>query len=458
MKHEYAILNTSRWETETITEWLCYHRSIGFDHAYIYCNDDEPYELYEKLLPFTQGRHPFVTFHHFPFQGQQMEMYLHFLQHHKDECEWFMFIDTDEFLALRQDGDLRRFMRTRKDELDCIYFNWVWFGPQDFATRPSGSTLTQFLLRENHAFAINYFTKTLSRASCIDVDLIGRPPEPMLHHDWPVAIGQTLRRANVLGDAMDDYFADFPRSAELYLEKANVKERIVDTAVTFHYLFRSRADFARRVERGTGGSFHFQPNWKSLSESGDVEPFVSSLHRVKDTFLADYWTGYVRTAADDARIVPKLPQENLALSGTPSQSSTSAWSNDTRTAADARGGANGIKTGGYGFHTGLDRHPWWMMDLGAPALLREIRVFNVVVDRSLAMRANSLVIEIAADLLAGWDVVYRHAGPQVFGGVDGHFLRVELSGVLARYVRLSLRDQTYLHFDEVEIYGDPLPP
>ena len=454
MKHSYAILNTSRWETDTITEWLCYHRSIGFDHAYIYCNDDEPYELYERLLPFLGGHNPFVTFHHFPFQGQQMAMYLHFLQHHKDECEWFMFVDTDEFLALRQDADLPSFMRSREDRLDCIYFNWIWFGPQDFASRPGGSTLKQFLLREDHAFRINYFTKTLSRASSIDVELISRPPEPMLHHDWPAAITKGRRRANVIGDDVDEYFADFPHSAERYLERPGVKERIVETAVTFHYLFRSRADFVRRVERGTGGSFHFQPNWKSLHDVGDIDGFVDSLHRVRDDFLANYWADHVTKAADATRVVPLARHRNLALDGTPLQSSTSPWSNDPHTAVDARGGANGIRTGHYGFHTGAQRAPWWMIDLGASALIEEIRVFNVVVDRALAARADGLVIDLADDFSGSWTVVYRHLGEESFGGIDGQFLRVPLAGRRARFVRLALPGETYLHLDEIEIYGE----
>lgn len=99
--HQVSIVACARWETQAITEWLLYHRSIGFDHVYLYCNDDDPAELYAAVLPFLQGDAPFVTFRHYPFQGQQFHMYMHCLRAHKDESEWVMFLDVDEFLCIR---------------------------------------------------------------------------------------------------------------------------------------------------------------------------------------------------------------------------------------------------------------------------------------------------------------------------------------------------------------------
>ncbi len=76
---QYAIAACARWETEYLVEWLLYHRQIGFDRVYLYCNDDDPAECYERVLPFIRGPRPFVTFVHFPFPGLLGEMYKHFL-------------------------------------------------------------------------------------------------------------------------------------------------------------------------------------------------------------------------------------------------------------------------------------------------------------------------------------------------------------------------------------------
>src|SRR5690242_5195339 len=100
----------ARWETPYITEWLLYHRAIGFDHVYLLCNDDDPTELYSRVLPFLEGPAPFVTFRHFPFQGQQFHAYMHGLRVWKHETEWLMFLDIDEFLCIRNHTGIQRFL------------------------------------------------------------------------------------------------------------------------------------------------------------------------------------------------------------------------------------------------------------------------------------------------------------------------------------------------------------
>ncbi len=94
---EIVIVACARWENDYIVEWLNYHRIVGFNHVFLYCNDNDPSELYEKTLPFTFGSHPFVTFVHYPFQGMQGQMYKHFLKHHAHMTKWFIFLDIDEF-------------------------------------------------------------------------------------------------------------------------------------------------------------------------------------------------------------------------------------------------------------------------------------------------------------------------------------------------------------------------
>ncbi len=50
-KYKFSIAACARWETKNISEWIAYHRAIGFEHIYLYCNDNDPAELYECLLP-----------------------------------------------------------------------------------------------------------------------------------------------------------------------------------------------------------------------------------------------------------------------------------------------------------------------------------------------------------------------------------------------------------------------
>ena len=100
-KYRFSIAACARWESRFIVEWLNYYRIIGFDHVFLYCNDDDPRELYGKVLPYVLGPEPFVTFRHYPLQGEQLRMYRHFLQNDlelpeciiaENACAWLILV------------------------------------------------------------------------------------------------------------------------------------------------------------------------------------------------------------------------------------------------------------------------------------------------------------------------------------------------------------------------------
>ena len=132
---------------------------------------------------------------------------------------------------------------------------------------------------------------------------------------------------------------------------------------------------------------------------------------------------------------------NVALGRPVRTSSRSQWS----TASEA-GGNDGVKNGGFGFHTETEANPWWEVDLGQVTRLAEIRVYNRAgyEDRARTMR-------ILLNDGVNWRVAHDQGG-QPFGA-NGQPLRVPLNGAAARWVRLQLQETTYLHLDEVEIYS-----
>jgi hypothetical protein len=84
-KHHFSLVACARWEEMQIQEWLEYHKSIGFDHVYLYSNDDDPTRLFRAVAPYTYGTEPFVTFRHWPCVGEQVPIHLHFLETFKHE-------------------------------------------------------------------------------------------------------------------------------------------------------------------------------------------------------------------------------------------------------------------------------------------------------------------------------------------------------------------------------------
>ncbi|HEY5914348.1 MAG TPA: discoidin domain-containing protein [Verrucomicrobiae bacterium] len=117
---------------------------------------------------------------------------------------------------------------------------------------------------------------------------------------------------------------------------------------------------------------------------------------------------------------------------------------------DAAGAVDGVKEGKWGFHTESERDPWWMVDLERVTKLDRVIIYNRC--DALAERTAQLRV-----LLAGEDrsfrQVYQHDGTIFYGAAGTKPLTVNLDGVPARYVRLTIPARDYFHLDEVEVYA-----
>src|SRR3954452_13741068 len=180
-RHTYALVACARWEAADLQEWVAYHRSVGFDHIYLYSNDDDPAAQFEAVAAYVRGRRPFVTFCHWPEIGQQDEMYLHFLQTFSMETEWFSFLGIDEFFVLKGVDDIGRFMQPYGDSTDCLYFNWINYGHSDRARREPGSVLKSYLQRADF---LDAHTKLLCRSALVDAAGIRRGIQSGLGAFW----------------------------------------------------------------------------------------------------------------------------------------------------------------------------------------------------------------------------------------------------------------------------------
>lgn len=142
-------------------------------------------------------------------------------------------------------------------------------------------------------------------------------------------------------------------------------------------------------------------------------------------------------------------QTNLALHKLASQSSTATdWGGNW----DASRGVDGVKTGNIfdgGFHTDSENSPWWQVDLGAMHDLDYALLYNR--QDCCGERAGSLEVLLSDDGQS-WQSVYKH-DRSIFGGTDGHPLKVGLNGQKARLLRVQLRETNWLHLDEVEVFG-----
>ncbi|GLR68068.1 hypothetical protein GCM10010909_27490 [Acidocella aquatica] len=286
-KYRFVIAACARWETRYAVEWLNYHRAIGFEHVYLYCNDDDPRALYETVLPFTQGPAPFVTFRFYPDQGQHRKMMLHFLAHDQHAAEWISFLDLDEFIRLPPGQSIAQFIAPLAPVADCVLFNWVFFGPNGHKTPPDRPVLESYTRREA---LVHPFTKYVARSTVFnDPQLFQKCLDNSFVHRLDEYLARPIRSVNVLGEDMAGYYADFPAGAAAFARHPPRQERLFATAMIHHYAFRSEQAFAGRVARGLNGNFAGEKIWGELAaEPERYREFLASVNAVEDRRLAEF--------------------------------------------------------------------------------------------------------------------------------------------------------------------------
>lgn len=437
-----VIVTPCRWEVNSIAEFCLYYKAIGFDHIYIYCNDDTPWDTYTSLIPMVEIDKPFVTFIYYDFPGQQRQMLLHWLTHYRHETRHVAFFDADEFLCLPGKNNIIQFLEDLDFPWDVLYFNWSCFGPEDYKRRPEGSVLLHYTHREA---ALHTLTKVIVKTAIFSEKWLQSNPKDVIWHGISAFYRQHLCR-NVLGEDMATYYDG--QNAQNYLSRASISEEIRNTAVINHYAMKSEEDCLRRAERGMKGDFVGQNIWKDVWEAGKFSDLAARMNAVEDTRLRDFWLVRLGSGAI-CSVSPQPTGKNLALNKPATQSSLSVWSIGATVEEDAAGAVNGIITGRQQFHTGHEASAWWQVDLQAVETIRVIRLFNRL-DAPQA-RGRGIAIVVSLDGLR-WEPLTETPRDRDFGGADGQPF-VWRGECAARYVRLSVENE-FLHLDQVEIYDN----
>lgn len=123
-----ALCAIGKCENNYIREWIEHYKQIGFDHIFLYDNNDLEGECFEEVIQdYIDSGFVSIT----NFRGKkicQMEAYNDCYSKHS-EYDWIAFFDCDEFLQIENNfllkGNVKRFLSQSifKDQ-DIIKINW----------------------------------------------------------------------------------------------------------------------------------------------------------------------------------------------------------------------------------------------------------------------------------------------------------------------------------------------
>ena len=129
-----------------VREWLTFYDMIGVEHFYIAlhnCSDNTESAI--KSLPF-RDRISLYRVQPTTDRNPQVGTYQAIIDQCKNETEWLMFVDGDEFLFGTEKDDLKEILPAY-EAFSSICVNWLMFGANKFATRPPMPSIKHYTQR-----------------------------------------------------------------------------------------------------------------------------------------------------------------------------------------------------------------------------------------------------------------------------------------------------------------------
>ncbi len=216
--YRFVIYTRIKNEGRFLPEWVCYYLGLGVEHFFIY-NNGSTDGIHERLKPLIDAG--YVTLVDWPTVPAYPGSFYDFRDKHGHKAEWMAFLDADEFIVEKTEGDLRRLLDS--DPSAAGYsLHWRYFGSSYHETIPAGLLIENFTRADLH---LNRHVKSIVRMEAVCA--------PRNSHSFFYWGGRVPR--DPLGRRVWGSFST-PDDSE--------------PVVINHYVYRSREDYAAKCRKG----------------------------------------------------------------------------------------------------------------------------------------------------------------------------------------------------------------
>ena len=169
-----ALMAIGRHENQYAPEWVEYHLKLGFDKIYIFDNNRKGEERFADVLGkwVKSGK---VEIEEVDGKNMMLTTFKRCYEQHKDEYDWLMDMDFDEFLVLPDGEDIHTFAKRFAGRAEGVKINWKTYGDCGLITndgRPVQQRFTEPLRGEDgrtESWGENIHVKSLIRGGLTDV-------------------------------------------------------------------------------------------------------------------------------------------------------------------------------------------------------------------------------------------------------------------------------------------------
>lgn len=138
-----SICAIAKYENDYIAEWVRYHINLGFDHIYIYDNNEVDGERIEDAIPADLKEKISVL----DVRGKKyMQKIVYNECYRTYDFDWCAFIDIDEFITFNPKSgytNIKQFLQDR-DAFDAVHLNWMCYGDNGMVRKKEGGVVERF--------------------------------------------------------------------------------------------------------------------------------------------------------------------------------------------------------------------------------------------------------------------------------------------------------------------------
>lgn len=177
-----------RLENRYIHEFVDYYRNLGVSNICLYDNNrDGEDDFYDVIGDYIDSGYVILKDYRNLSYPVQLKSYNECYSEYKDEYDWFLFFDIDEFLFLKKDSDVSSYLsRDMFSGYDMIHINWLLYGDGGnvrYEDRPLLERITTPIpidKNTTYSFSDNFHVKSIVRGGLNAMSFVSTMHTPFI--------------------------------------------------------------------------------------------------------------------------------------------------------------------------------------------------------------------------------------------------------------------------------------
>lgn len=141
-----SICAIARNEKDYLSEWIVYHLNLGFNHIFLYDNNDLENESTTQLCAGQAWKEQVTIIDYRGKTAAQLSAYNECYESNRNNFDWIAFIDIDEFITFGAECTQKTINQYLEcvNNFDVIVINWMYYGDNEEIYQRKEGVISRF--------------------------------------------------------------------------------------------------------------------------------------------------------------------------------------------------------------------------------------------------------------------------------------------------------------------------